>query len=90
MHAPEPGLHMLASRRRRSLAGLDASQRELLQQRQRSPAAYHGVSSVSRVGAGVFAVGSIDLRCSVIVFDDAPRRDAVVLVPSAHYASCRA
>jgi len=57
-----------------------------------APALARGVSSVSCVGAEVFAVCSIDLRTAMFgdcVFDDAPRRDAIVLVSSAHDASCR-
>jgi hypothetical protein len=55
-----------------------------------APALARGVSSV-RGGADVCAVCSIRTRDPVRpLCDDAPQRVAVVLVPSAHDASCRA
>ena len=71
---------------------LEAPRRELIPQCQRSPS---GVSIVSCAGAGVFAVCSIrsERWFSSAPFrpvDDALRARWVVLVSSAHDASCRA
>jgi len=66
----------------------DASRRELLQQLQRSTAAYPA-SAAWAPNSWRLARLISELRCSVTVFDDAPRRDAIVLVSSAHDASCR-
>ena len=71
----------------RSLAVLEAPRRELIRQRQRSPAAYPASTGGRRVCAVCwFRTRAPDHPW----FGNAPQRVAVLLVPSAHDASCRA
>ena len=71
----------------RSPAVLKDPRREVIQQRQRSPRR----NQRQLGGAGAYAVGSFRSRAPYRPwFGKTPQRVAVVLVPSAHDASCRA
>ena len=74
----------------RSPAVLEAPRRELIGQRQRSPAAYPASAGGRRSLRGLLVSNPSSRSPLGPWFGDAPQRVAVELVPSTHDASCRA